>query len=56
MSRVSILRQWPDGDVLKVTVNVDHSFPDALDEARATLTRLYADACEVTLTDTGDGD
>lgn len=51
MSRVSILRQWPDGDTLKVSVAVDASYPDALAEASATAKRLYAEALDITVTE-----
>lgn len=45
MARVTIVRQWSTGDAIKVTVAVDESYPDALDQARATAHREMTEAC-----------
>ena len=51
MARVTISREWPDGDALHITVVVHDSFPDVVAEARATARSLYADALDITLAD-----
>jgi hypothetical protein len=51
MSRVIITRTWPDGDQVRVTVEADNTYPDALDEARAVARRAFADALDVALAD-----
>lgn len=56
MAKVTIARDWPDGDKVSVTVDVDRSYPDALDQARGTAKRAFADACDVVLTDDGEPD
>jgi hypothetical protein len=48
MARVTIIRGWSDGDVLRVSVNAD-GYPDALDEARAIATRAFAEALDITV-------
>lgn len=47
---VRMTRRWPDGDSVQVTITADAAYPDALDQARATATRAFADALDVTLT------
>ncbi len=42
MARITITRQWPDGDVLSVSVKAESNYPDALAQALRTVT----DACE----------
>lgn len=54
MSRVTITRQFPDGDIIRVAVVVDSSYPDAVDEARATAVTAFREAINNTLT--GDTD
>ena len=50
MARVCVYRQWAEGDVLQVSIDLDaSSYPDALDEARNTALRAYAEALLVTL-------
>lgn len=56
MARVTIVRQWSDGDAIKVTVAVDASYPDAVAEARAAARRAFADACDIVLTDDDQDD
>lgn len=50
MSRVTITRQFPDGDIVRVAVVVDSSYPDAVDEARATAVTAFREAIGITLT------
>ena len=51
MARVTVARQWgDDGDALQVSVEVDASYPDALDQAKRTAIDGYAEALGVTLT------
>ena len=50
MAKVTVSRDWPDGDKITVSVDVDRSYPDALDQARGTAKRAFADACDVVLT------
>jgi hypothetical protein len=49
MAEVRITRRWSDEETLYVTVIADSSYPDALDQARATAVRTYAEACDVTI-------
>lgn len=49
MARVVIYREWPDGDKIQITVEVDASYPDALAEAKATLIKSYAEVLDVTM-------
>jgi hypothetical protein len=53
MAEVRITRRWSDEETLYVTVIADSSYPDALDQARATAIRTYAEACDVTITSFG---
>lgn len=46
MAKVTVRRTWPTGDAVKISINVDASYPDALDQARAEAKRAFADACE----------
>lgn len=55
-ARITIVRQWPDGDALKVTVSIDANYPDAVAEARATAKRAFAEACDVVLDDDTEPD
>ena len=44
MAAVTITYRWADDDALSVTVEVDESYPDAIDEARAGAVRAYREA------------
>ena len=55
-ARITIVRQWPDGDAVKVTVSIDANYPDAVAEARVNARRAFADACDVVLTDDDEPD
>lgn len=46
---VTIVRGWSADDLLQVSVTVDASYPDALDQARVTVIAGYAEALGVTL-------
>lgn len=46
MASVLMTRTWPDGDKVAVQVGADTSYPDALDEARATCLRGFREAVE----------
>ena len=50
MGKVRITRQWPDGEVLVVSVVADASYPDALAEARATAMQALREATETVVT------
>ena len=58
MARCTISREFPDGDVLHVTVVVEGSYPDAVNEARVNARGLYADAMDITFVaaDEDDGE
>lgn len=56
MARVYIQRAWPDDDKLLVSVEVDASYPDALNEARATVVAAYREALGLTLTGNDEDD
>ena len=49
MARVTIMRHWPDGDGLQITVKAETSYPDALAEAARTALNAYAEALGVTV-------
>ena len=50
MAKVVVYRGWPDGSgCLQFTVEVDKSYPDALDQAKRTALDGYAEALIVTL-------
>lgn len=49
MAEVEIIRRWPDGETLAVTVQADSTYPDHLDQARATAVRTYRESLDVTL-------
>lgn len=51
MNRVTLTREWPDGDAVTVTVEADSAYADSLDEARAVALRAWAQALDVALTD-----
>lgn len=42
-NRITLTRQWPDGDRVTVTITADAAFADSLDEARAVARRAFAD-------------
>lgn len=44
MARVTITRQFPDGDVISVHVAVKESFPDSIAEAVRGALNAYAEA------------
>lgn len=48
MAKVVIQRQWPDGDVLSISIKVDDSFPDVVAEAKRAALDAYAEALGVT--------
>jgi hypothetical protein len=50
MAKVTVQRQWPDGDLLTIAIHVADSFPDTVNEARAAAIRAYAEALDVSLT------
>lgn len=57
MATVMIQREWPDGETLTISVDVDDSFPDVVAEAKQNAVNAYADALEVTLAaDKADSD
>lgn len=47
MASVTIRREWPDGDVLAVCIEVDESFPDVVAEARQAALRTFEGAMEI---------
>lgn len=49
MARVTIRREWGADDAMTITVAAASSYPDALDQARATAQRAFADALGVVL-------
>lgn len=49
MARVTVTRQWPDDDGLRVEVTVAESFPDAVDEAVNGALRAYREALGLTV-------
>jgi hypothetical protein len=49
MAKVTVQRQWPDGDLLTIAIHVADSFPDTVNEARAAAIRAYAEALDVSL-------
>jgi hypothetical protein len=54
MAKIVVRRVWPDLDRLVVSVEVDASYPDALNEARATVIAAYREALGLTLTGNED--
>jgi hypothetical protein len=44
MAKVTMSREWPDGDIVTVKVTAHDTYPDALDEARAVARRAFIDA------------
>lgn len=59
MAKCEVVRQWPDEDILRVSVTVATSFPDAVREAEASCARLYKEALGLSqmadeLPETGD--
>ena len=44
MACVSVLYRFADDEVIQVTVEVEASYPDALNEARATAVRAFGEA------------
>jgi hypothetical protein len=51
MARITITRQWPDGDVLSVSVKAESNYPDALAQALRTVTDAYREALGITVSD-----
>lgn len=51
VARITITRQWPDHDVLSVTVKAESSYPDALAEAVRTAVHTFAEALDVAVTE-----
>lgn len=51
MAQVTVLRSWPDGDELTISVEVDASYPDAVAEARVNAIKAYAAALGITVTE-----
>lgn len=47
--RAQIIRQWADGEMLQCVIAVDDSYPQTLDQAKATCERMYANALDITL-------
>jgi hypothetical protein len=45
MAIARIVHRWPDGVETKLEVHVAASFPDALDEARVTVTKMWRETC-----------
>lgn len=56
MAKVTIQRQWPDGDILAVSVKVDASYPDSVAEAKQQAVNAFADALEVALAEVDEDD
>lgn len=54
MASVTIVRSWADDDELTISIEVDASYPDALDQARASAIRAYSDALGITVTSVDD--
>ena len=44
MATVALRYTFADGDRISVSVTVEDSYPDAVDEARATATRAFREA------------
>lgn len=44
MARVTITRRFPDGDVIRVQVQVKPSFPDSIAECKRAALDAYAEA------------
>ena len=51
MAKVTISRQWPDGDVLQISVTAATNYPDALAEAKRVGLDAYREALGVTVAD-----
>lgn len=45
MPRAKVTHQWVDGAVTVCQVYVEPTFPDATDEARAQVMRMWRDTC-----------
>lgn len=56
MAKVTVQRQWPDGDLLTIAIQVADSFPDTVNEARAAAIRAYAEALDLSLTADAEAD
>lgn len=55
MAKVMVQRVWPDGEVLTVSITVDDSFPDVIDEAKQAAIKAFEAALEISLAyDLGD--
>jgi hypothetical protein len=44
MATVQVVYRWPDGAQLVASVQTKHSYPDALDQARAEAVRTFKEA------------
>lgn len=51
MAKVTIHRRFPDDDDIRVTIDVENDYPDALSQALATALRGFREACGVALGD-----
>ncbi len=51
MAKVQILRHWPDGDALQITVSAATNYPDAMAEAKRVALDAYREALGVTTAD-----
>lgn len=45
MARARIAHHFPDGGTTEISVSVDETFPDALDEARVQVMHMWREAC-----------
>jgi hypothetical protein len=44
-ARARIVHHWPDGVFTELSVTVDPTYPDAIDEARMQVVKLWRDTC-----------
>lgn len=51
MATITITRQWPDHDVLSVTVKAASNYPDAMAEAVRTAVHTFAEALDIAVTE-----
>ena len=60
MATVTIQRNFPDGDVLTVEIEIENEYPDALNEAKVAALNAYEQALLATLAlcddDEGEGE
>ena len=45
MARCKITQQWSDGTVTQLEVTVSESYPDAVDQARLEVVKLWREVC-----------